>query len=73
MREKKLGKSTHNKGCIWVNDGVHNKSIHPEELYYYIDLGYVKGCVTKGRKIQMNIKNGCQIIRKIKFGYAKMA
>lgn len=50
MREKKLGKSTHNKGYIWVNDGVHNKSIHPEELYYYIDLGYVKGCVTKGRK-----------------------
>ena len=36
-----------NSGKIWVNDGVNNKLIAPEELDHYLDLGCIRGLLRK--------------------------
>lgn len=50
MREKKIGKPSNNKGKRWVNNGVENKMVEPNEVDYYLSAGYSLGITTKGRK-----------------------
>ena len=30
-------------GRVWINDGCHNKRVYPEELAYYLSVGYSEG------------------------------
>lgn len=46
--KNKIGNNS--KGRIWVNDGIKNKFIKPEELEYYNSLGFIyKGCLITGK------------------------
>jgi hypothetical protein len=41
---------TNSKGRVWVNNGIKNKFIKPEELECYVDLGFIyKGCLITGK------------------------
>lgn len=43
-----IGKNS--KGRVWVNNGVSNKFIRPEEIETYKSLGFIyKGCLIKGK------------------------
>lgn len=43
-----IGKNS--KGRVWVNNGVSNKFIRPEEIEIYKSLGFIyKGCLIKGK------------------------
>lgn len=45
--KKLIGKNS--KGRIWINNGVENKFVKPEELEYYNSIGFIyKGCLITG-------------------------
>lgn len=46
--KKLIGENS--KGRVWVNNGIKNKFIKPEEIEYYTELGFVyKGCLITGK------------------------
>lgn len=46
--KKLIGENS--KGRVWVNNGIKNKFIKPEEIEYYIELGFIyKGCLITGK------------------------
>lgn len=43
MKEKQKGKLNSQFGSVWVNNGLENKKIQKDELFLYLDHGYVRG------------------------------
>lgn len=42
--KQKIGNSSKNR--MWINNGIKNKFIKPEDLQYYESLGFIyKGCI----------------------------
>ena len=53
--EQKLKKSEALKGRIYINDGIHNMMINPDELEKYINLGWKKGKKPLSEEHKFNI------------------